>query len=365
MLFKIKHDHAIFHSYLSNKHYNWRGPTQFNTSFTSDVESRYSQYGDEFPDIDDEEEFFESGGPDFIVLNARHSRQYPESALEVDMVSSTPSLQRSYTKMPEDVRVIEQVYGGYNSRLPHKLGSFEQLRDSGIYKRTRHLVKSERPMRQWPAGLELSGKSVIDEDLQIKDLKDSEGVLGITDDPLAGRNTSMTIMSGRLPPLADSVMGSPRSNRAALSNSFYTDYGLKTQRTDLFSGYKRRRKAKSASEVELEKELEAKARRHIYACQVLSSVKKASKTAQNVSLLRKTLGPNRSPSGVDIPGYIKHFRPSSNNSSRTTGTLDTKRSVAFFIRTRETSNMSRSKIHKNEGLPEISGRTVILGVNGK
>lgn len=357
-----------YNTHLANRAYHKPGYGRHNTvHFQSDYGSdaglysrisQYEQFVDDYQDYENSEE-----------------EEEEDESLELAIVGLSPvSPSRDMVSMDKprrktadltDKQTAEQVYGGYNSRLPHRLGSFEKGRESKVYKRTRQHTKDMKKVRQWPAGLELSGKGMGDDEVipPIKVGKDTESV-GQPDDASVAE-------SNRLPPLSENLALSPRSNtKLSFSSTFFSDYGLRANKTDSFGGYKRgRMKTKSASEAQMEKELQAKAERHIYACHVLSSVRRGSKAAQNFSTFRQTIGPHqrfvRPVSEVAPPKPVhRHFNSSPDKAGHLYETAK-KSPVAFYIKTRDSTDLSRARIKTTDGLPEINGRTLLLGMVNK
>lgn len=349
---------------VGSRAFNKRGSSRYNTStsFPSELGSDggvfsrlSSQLIDEYYEDSEEEDDIRQLA---VIGLSTNSPIRDANGLEMVSLQKTP-------RKTGDMSA-EQVYGGYNSRLPHRLGSFEKLRDSKVYKRTRQQIKELRKVRQWPAGLELSGKAMGEDEAAafVKVGKDNDSV-GLPDDVSIGEGN-------RLPPLPETIEISPRSNtKLSFSSSFFSDYGLRSNKTNLFSAYKRgRKKAKSASETQLEEEVHAKAERHIYACHVLSSVRRGSKAALNYSSFRESIGPNSRPirpvSEFSPPKPIhRHFAGSPDKSRHLYDTAK-KSPVAFYIKTRDSSDLSRARLKAADGgLPEINGRTLILGMVNK
>lgn len=300
--------------------------------------------------------------PGLIVISREKSVKDGFDTSAIDSEMNIYSLQRSMTELPVH-QSVEKVFGGHNSRLPHKLGSFEKIRDKQIYKRTRRTHKQERPLKQWPVGLELSGRCVTDDE----DVTAEQDTIGRD-----GDESVMSTDTSNLPSLRLNLgIASPRSSiKTPYSASYYTDFGLRASRSDLFSGHKRNRHAKSASDSEMEKDLEKAAHRHIYACQVMSSVRKGSKAAHGLSSLLQTIGPSsrRSASSSAVeqmtsPGP-KINRPVTNSPDKFFH--DKKNSqIALFIKTRDSHDGPRMRVPKPNPLPEISGRTMLFGMSNK
>ncbi|OWF34646.1 hypothetical protein KP79_PYT11415 [Mizuhopecten yessoensis] len=357
-----------YNTHLANRAYNRPGYGRHNTStaFLSDYGSdagvyssisQYDQFVEDYPYYVDSEE--EEGYPQELAIIGLSTASPTRDMVSLDKP-------RKRTDDLTDKHTAEQVYGGYNSRLPHRLGSFEKVRDTKLYKRTRNQVKDMKKVRQWPAGLELSGKGMSDDEVvpPIKVGKDNESV----DHP----DDASVAESNRLPPLSENMALSPRSNtKISFSSSFFSDYGLRTNRTDSFTGYTRgRMKIRSASEAQLEKELQAKAERHIYACHVLSSVRRGSKAAHNLSSFRQAIGPHqrsiRPLSELSPPKPThRHFNTSPDKAGHLYETVKKSSPVAFYIKTRDSSDLNRARMKASDGLPEINGRTLILGMVNK
>lgn len=221
-----------------------------------------------------------------------------------------------------------------------KIG-YEQAKESKIYKRTRLNDGSPRQMKKWPASLLLSGRKVFDS----IDIPPSESLEADIDKSSESEN-------GMLPPI-----DSERIVLLEPSKSFYNDFGLRTQNTDTFSGYRNMKMKKNKSTSFVEREIEKKAMKHIHAIQVLSSSKRGSYAIRSVNSLKETLGPMRSNTEVMLPtSYVRSQVVSEKHPTFVDVTK--KPPYNMLVRTRDgntTSKVSRG----NNPLPEISGRTLL------
>lgn len=238
---------------------------------------------------------------------------------------------------------------------------------------------------QWPVTLELSGKKIHDQNgrhslsaAQDNEIKSGERETTTTDiTEIAGNveNVDKTVSDSQkgilshLPPLSQSLVrqsATPSANakKMSFSPTFYADYGLRCEKTDTFPGLLHRRK-REKSNVEIVKQIEQKANRHIYACQVLSNSKRGSKAAQSVNTLKQTVGPKRASTSQLPTTFVRQHLHHAPERQATFVDVSKRAPFSLFIRTRESPDFSRAPRHKTAPLPEINGRTLILGFDTK
>lgn len=238
---------------------------------------------------------------------------------------------------------------------------------------------------QWPVTLELSGKKIHDQNgrhslsaTQDNETKSGERETTTTDiTEIAGNveNVDQTVSDSQkgilshLPPLSQSLVrqsATPSANakKMSFSPTFYADYGLRCEKTDTFPGLLHRRK-REKSNVEIVKQIEQKANRHIYACQVLSNSKRGSKAAQSVNTLKQTVGPKRASTSQLPTTFVRQHLHHAPERQATFVDVSKRAPFSLFIRTRESPDFSRAPRHKTAPLPEINGRTLILGFDTK
>ncbi|KAK3103946.1 hypothetical protein FSP39_023134 [Pinctada imbricata] len=244
---------------------------------------------------------------------------------------------------------------------------YGQLRDSKVYKRTRYLYQSPREPGQWPVGLELSGRKIMDG--QLSGAVSQEGIhQQRQNSPVEKEESDIQKILETIPRLSRTGMrplGSPtRPHKVCLSPSFYSDFGLRSERSDTFSGFRRVRRFNSSLGSDFERQIKEKANRHIYACQTQNSSRRGSRAAQGLDQLKQTVGPARNTTTLELP--TQYVRSMSRNLERNATFVDVTRrpQYALFIRTRDRSSITPDyamKRNKTDPLPEISGRTMVLG----
>jgi len=281
-----------------------------------------------------------------------------------------------------------------NSARRREAQGFDKIGESNVYKRTRTFQPPPtRPkLERYPSGLELSGQRVNNKDDNKtvkpasdldKSLKDVETLKG-EETPLklaSGRESTATNRMERNLTSADSrqtptyTRRRERSRYSAgtmMSNNFLTEFGLRSERTDTFSGHQRRRGTSAAGE--LERQLEMSAERHIRTCQVVGNVKRSSRAQMSYQGLKDTVSPMMSPHGG-------HSRASTERLRRTTPlgyqkdktfhgvnqNLDSNDSVVpYLIQIRKNiGSMARMKAltasPRHDSLQQINSRTMIVG----
>lgn len=239
---------------------------------------------------------------------------------------------------------------------------YEQTRDSGVYKRTRRLfnVPQPRGLPKWPAGFELSGTKLCESEKDMFD-QDIGGELG-------GENSEP---NNALPPLPLNAgrLTSMYPARVKVSPFFTSDYGMRRQRTDTFSGYHNRSSVKD--NLELEKDLEQKVRRHVYACQVLGNARRGSPAVQSFTALREAMSPVRR---RPFPVVASHndFTPSPRDMVRMNTSVSSEKipvdpksnkrqPFTLVIQTRDSGKQKLTREFARDPLPEICGKTLIAG----
>lgn len=238
---------------------------------------------------------------------------------------------------------------------------YEQTRDSGVYKRTRRLFRIPQPrgLAKWPAGFELSGTKLCELD---KAMFDKENVEEL--DVENGESNNV------LPPLSlNTARTSVFPARVRVSPFFSSDYGMRRQRTDTFSGYRNRSSVKD--NLELERDLEEKVRRHVYACQVLGNARRGSPAVQSFTALREAMSPSRrrqfpviaSPFYItQSPREMMRMNTSLSSDKAPIDTKSTRRQpLTLVIQTREGGRQKLTREFTRDPLPEICGRTLIAG----
>lgn len=235
---------------------------------------------------------------------------------------------------------------------------------------------------KWPATLELSGKkihdhssSAITQDNETRSGEKESTATEISEINGNVENVDKTVSDSQkgilsyLPPLSQSLVRqsatpSASAKKMSFSPTFYADYGLRCEKTDTFPGLLHRRK-REKSNVEIVKQIEEKANRHIYACQVLSNSKRGSKAAQSVNTLKQTVGPKRASASKLPTTFVRQHLHHAPERQATFVDVSKRAPFSLFIRTRESPDFSRAPRHKTAPLPEINGRTLILGFDTK
>lgn len=311
----------------------------------------------------------------------------------------------------EDTNVNELAIGSrVHGRRPSDKSSFGKIGDSNVYKRTRpagQVFDSRPKLDRFPSGLLLQGAKVDQEsDAMVKTAASSkqnsasvkhksvtggnDGKLGnpvINSKPSASpaaenvekekthtsesnasdkRETSAGVKSKTLVQKSRQSRSFGGSHGNSVSRQFLSDFGFRSDyRPDTFSGHHQRRGVASA---ELERQMEAAAERHIRTCQVAGNVKRSSRANLGVQGLRETVSPTHTPTSyfhtMDSPTRSmlrsKTFFRSDTN-------LDKAEVVPYMIQVRKNvATISKAKTFRragrgNDPLPEISGRTILVG----
>lgn len=225
------------------------------------------------------------------------------------------------------------------SRKQDQSVGYEQEKETKIYKRTRLNLGKRKQMKKWPASLLLSGTKAFDV------FPSPAPTITSEDEKSQDMNEN-----SQFPPLSERVM------LLEPSKSFYSDFGLRNNYSDTFSGYRDRKKKHKSY---MEKELEKKAMKHIHAMQVLSNSKRGSYAIRSVNSLKETLSPVRSNTEVVLPTSYVRSENNGITTDRTCVDISKRPSYNVFVRTRD--GVSKSQ---NNHLPEISGRTMI-GLDNK
>ena len=230
-----------------------------------------------------------------------------------------------------------------------------------MYKRTRYLYQSPREPRRWPVGLELAGKQIIDGKVVASDSQESQTR---EKTPSNNEKENLRTLLENIPRLSRAGVrssGSPtRPHKVCFSPSFYSDFGLRSGRTDTFSGLRRVKKLNSSFDEDIAQQIEEKAKRHIQALQTHSSSRRGSRAVRGINTLKETIGPARGATAMGIPR--QYTRSVSRNLERNATFVDIARKPhnSLVIKTRDTPEYAMKR-QKTDPLPEISGRTMVLG----
>lgn len=306
--------------------------------------------------------------------------------------------QKSYFKVllgPE--KSADAGYGSDEEELepPKKhadRSGFDKMGDSNVFKRTRpfQIVQPRPKLERYPSGLQLSGLKLHRETSLIKQDGDrmEDGLVPynteITSFKMEPTNmehavtnsgsntvlntgpTSLDISNLSYPVM--STLQTARSSRLSghyssrVSRYFQNDFGFSSHRTDTFSGHSSRRGASA----DIKREMEEKANKHIRTCQVIGNVKRGSRAQISYLGFRHTVSPSQSP--------LKHYHmdafsrniPKSHTDSVLRVEPEQKNTPYVIQLRKNIGSISRIKqvgllCQTNDPLPEISGRTLILG----
>ncbi|KAL3852337.1 hypothetical protein ACJMK2_015994 [Sinanodonta woodiana] len=240
---------------------------------------------------------------------------------------------------------------------------FEKKGDSNVYKRTRINNYFHKPpkLERVPT-LILSGtKAIQDEEdgahVKRTDEQDSGSqkdsakggsMLSFTRHNLISTSQRFKTNTGQITGLKLSKVTKPN----------LIDFGLRSERTDTFSGHLRRRMRPDKSEIQ--REFAEKANRHIYACQISSTIKRGSRTQLNVSKLRESVSPRLESISRHHTeeGFPKPINKMTNLYRSDTMIMKKFPSYSFAIRTRNATTLSNIR-GNNEPLPEVTGYTLV------
>jgi hypothetical protein len=262
-------------------------------------------------------------------------------------------------------------------------GVFETIGETHVYKRTRpfNAFKGKPTLERYPSNLELSGHKVENEDEKIKaksarDIESARTQMtiesirlddmdksGINKASARSRDTQATD-DRHSPSLPKSRHGRAYSSASnVVSKNVLSDFGLRTSRTDTFSGHQRRRGASA----DLAHQLEESAERHIRTCQVAGNLKRSSRAQQSVQGLKNFVSPSHRRMAFQAGDRLRHssFAPE-NNFMRSDSNLEKANVVPYMIQIRKNvGSVSRMKSigsdFRRHPLPELSGRTLIVG----
>ncbi|KAK3600707.1 hypothetical protein CHS0354_011389 [Potamilus streckersoni] len=240
---------------------------------------------------------------------------------------------------------------------------FEKKGDSNVYKRTRINNHFHKPTKlERVPTLILSGTKAIQDDEDASHGKR-------TDEQDSGLQMESAKVGSRLSfTRHNPISTSPRFKRntgqitglklSKATKPSLIDFGLRPERTDTFSGYLRRRIHPNKSEIL--REFAEKANRHIYACQISSTIKRGSRTQLNISKLRESVSPrSRSISRHHTEeGFPKTVNKLTSLYRSDTMLMKKFPSYSFAIRTRNATTLSNIRAN-NEPLPEVTGYTLI------
>lgn len=307
---------------------------------------------------------------------------------------------------PEKLRNADSVDGVVSEldtdRSPVRVGPrkhndnqvFEKIGETNVYKRIRpfNALRGRPKLVRVPSNLHLSGQKVESEDtrLNLKSARNSktpgadEDFANIFDEMDKKSNAGADKPSSENRDLQSACSYSPtlqrpkrdRSQAAAantVSQNILTEFGLRTERTDTFSGHRRRRGASA----DMERQLEMSAERHIRTCQVVGNVKRSSRIQQSCQGLKNTVAPILSPLAPCPTERLKRYN--SYNSSnlfkdksfyRSDTSLDRMDdTIPYMIQIRRNvGSTPRIKplgkpLKGADGLQSITSRTLIVGTS--
>ena len=266
---------------------------------------------------------------------------------------------------------------------------FDKMGDSNVFKRTRPFqVAQPRPrLERYPSGLKLSGlklhqdaaspkedesgnrkksEFMVPYNTEITSFKFDTNGNSLADDddipPLDINSVSYPIMSGLQTLRSSRYVGNHTSR---VSRYFMNDFGLRSHRTDTFSGHSSRRGVSA----DINREMQETADKHIKACQVIGNVKRGSKAQLGYLGLRHTVSPSRSPLrryhmdafSQSIPkthtDKVLRVEPEQNKNGHFV--IQLRRNIGSIARVKNVGLLCQP----NNPLPEISGRTLVIGSN--
>ena len=290
-------------------------------------------------------------------------------------------------KLPdEDTDSSDNESSGPTKKTSEPSG-FDKMGDSNVFKRTRPFRMGQpRPrLERHPSGLKLSGlrlhqdapspkeddngnrkksEFLVPYNTEITSFKLDTNSLADDDDipPLDINHVSYPIMSGLQALRSSRHVGNHTSR---VSRYFTNDFGLRTHRTDTFSGHSSRRGVSA----DISREMQETADKHIKACQAIGNVKRGSKAQLSYLGLRHTVSPSRSPLrryhldafSQSIPkthtDKVLRVEPEQNKNDHFV--IQLRRNVGSIARVKNAGLLYKS----NNPLPEISGRTLVIGSN--
>ena len=266
---------------------------------------------------------------------------------------------------------------------------FEKMGDSHVYKRTRPFqIAQPRPrLERHPSGLQLSGLK-LHRDTSSPKHEEENGRNRVESDFLVPYNTEITsfkfdtnntsaLDNDDIPPLDINNISYPitsglqtvRSSRYAgyntsrVSRYFLNDFGLRSHRTDTFSGHSARRGVSA----DINREMQETANKHIKACQAIGNVKRGSKAQLSYLGLRHTVSPSHLPLRRYHMDAFSQNIPKSHTDKVLRVEPEPNKTVPYVVQLRRNiGSIARVKnkgllCQPNNPLPEISGRTLVLG----
>ena len=336
-------------------------------------------------DDENDDDFSEDG--DYRILGVKQELlpNKPEEAKDEnsckDEETNAGMLQNSATKSSRGFSRRLDLTSRVQSRESLYTPSLSSPRPDQQFDPRRSRSQPAQSSTKWPVTLELSGKKIQDQNGRVSSLdndkKFDDRETTTAENTEANGNVekldkmisdSQKGIFANLPPLSQPLVrqtATPsHTKKMSFSPTFYADYGLRCEKTDTFPGLLHRRK-RERSNVEIVRQVEEKANRHIYACQVLSNSKRGSKAAQSVNTLKQTVGPKRHSVSQLPTKFVREHLHHSPVRQTTFVDVSKRAPFSFFIRTRESPDFSRVPRHKTAPLPEINGRTLILGFDAK
>ena len=261
--------------------------------------------------------------------------------------------------------------------------SFGKIGETNVYKRTRpsQALQPRPRLERYPSGLQLSGQKVDSNDTSAKSARStlsgrrphthsqdsdkledpSERISPVSKDTNMPSDSSAATYS---PSLTRVRQGRGQfSANNTVSRNFLTDFGLRTERTDTFSGHHRHR---SVASVDMERQMEEKAKLHIRTCQTFGNMKRSSKVQLGYQGLRAAVSPSHGPTpigsreGSSRINKDKVFYKSDLS-------LDKPDVGPYMIQIRKNiGSISKTKTiaqgyQRPKHRPEINGRTIIVG----
>lgn len=271
---------------------------------------------------------------------------------------------------------------------------FEKIGETNVYKRIRpfQALKSRPRLVRCPSTLQLEGQKVDTEDTKLnlttvrtlesaRSLRGAEDSFTSVDDmdrkstyngenPLS-TNRDLQSAGSYSPTLKRTGRDRVHQNGAnTISQNFLTEFGLRTERTDTFSGHQRRRGASA----DMERQLELSAERHIRTCQVVGNLKRSSRAQQSCQGLKDTVSPLHSPFSNYPTERLRRYNSTSNlkerpfyKSDQSLDQLDNHVPYLIQIR-RNIGSICKMKplgkpFTRSAAVPEVNSRTLIVGTS--
>jgi len=269
---------------------------------------------------------------------------------------------------------------------------FEKIGETNVYKRTRpfQTLKDRPKIVRAPTNLTLAGQKVENEDTKLNlstdrtvdsarsandsvlDDMDRKSNFGADKAASDGRDlhSASSCYSPTLQRTGRRDRGQSGKNNQTISHNFLTDFGLRTERTDTFSGHQRRR----AQSSDLERQLEMSAQRHIRTCQVVGNVKRSSRVQQSCLGLKQTVCPLQSPYSsypTERFGVRRHNSTLRENTFyKSDPSLDSfENPVSYMVQIRRNvGSVSKMKplgkpLTRADTQPQVNARTIIVGTS--